>query len=64
LLFAAFSAGEARKIYHLYARANLSSAYTTETPLKRTPQILFRALASPMTAACIVIWIVMSVINL
>lgn len=64
LLFAAFSAGEARKIYHLYARVNLSSAYTTETPLKRTPQILFRALASPMTAACIVIWIVMSVINL
>ncbi len=64
LLFAAFAAGEARKIYHLYARANLSSAYTTTPPMRRTPQILFRALASPVTAACIAIWIVMSLINL
>ncbi|MBQ9760253.1 MAG: 5-formyltetrahydrofolate cyclo-ligase [Clostridia bacterium] len=64
LLFSAFATGEARKIYHLYARANLSSAYTTNPPLKQIPKIFLRALASPVTAVCIALWLIMAVINL
>lgn len=64
LLFSAFAAGEARKIYHLYARANLSSDYTVSRPLKFLPKAFFRALFTPATAICIVVWVVMSIINL
>ena len=64
LLFSAFAAGEARKIYHLYARANLSSDYTAPLPLKALPKAFFRALFTPATAICIVVWVVMSIINL
>lgn len=64
LLFAAFGAGEARKIYHLYARANLSSDYTVSRPVKELPKTVLIALASPLTAACVIAWIVMSILNL
>jgi hypothetical protein len=32
LLFGAFAAGEARKIYHKYAKANLDASYTVSVP--------------------------------
>ncbi len=64
LLFAAFAAGEARKIYHLYARRNLSSDYTVPRPLKSYPKAFFRAVASPLSIICLIVWIVMSVINM
>lgn len=64
LLFAAFAAGEARKIYHVYARKNLSSDYTVPTPVKALPKMTLRAMLSPVTGACIAVWLIISVINL
>ena len=64
LLFAAFALGEARKIYHIYARANLPSDYTVKRPLKTVPKDLVRALRSPIALACAAIWLVMAIINL
>lgn len=64
LLFAAFAVGEARKIYHVYALKNLSSDYTTSRPIKSLPKAAAVAIASPVSAACAVIWIVMSILDL
>lgn len=64
LLFSAFALGEARKIYHLYARANLSSDYTVSRPLKTIPKDLLSALRSPITLACVAVWLIMSIINI
>jgi membrane protease YdiL (CAAX protease family) len=63
LLFSAFAAGEARKIYHLYARRNLPSDYTVPTPVKAIPKALFHAMRSPVTLACIAVWVVMSILK-
>ena len=64
LLFSAFAMGEARKIYHRYARANLDSSYTTPTPWRDLPRAFLRAMFSPATAVCLVIWLVMSIIHI
>ena len=64
LLFSAFAAGEARKIYHRYARANLDSGYAPTTSPKSIPQNLFGALLSPAVAVCAVIWLTVSIIDL
>ncbi len=48
LLSSALAAGEARKLYHLYARANLDSSYTRPLPLRETPRALWRAVATPL----------------
>ena len=64
LLFAAFAAGEARKIYHSYAKKNADASYTTSLPLKHLPQALFYALRSPVTLACILLWLTVTVITL
>ncbi len=64
LLFSAFAAGEARKIYHRYARENPDSAYAPGCSLRMLPKSLFFALRSPATAVCAVTWLVMSIIDL
>ncbi|MBR3895211.1 MAG: 5-formyltetrahydrofolate cyclo-ligase [Clostridia bacterium] len=64
LLFGAFAAGEARKIYHVRARRNTDASYTAPLPLRRLPKQLWRAVASPAAAVCAVIWLVMSILNL
>ncbi len=64
LLFAAFAAGEARKIYHLYAKANADSSYTVALPIKRLPTALFGALRSPVTLGCILLFLVVAILNL
>lgn len=64
LLFAAFAAGEARKIYHRYARANVDSSYAPTVALRKLPKCLFHALLSPAAAVCFVIWLVMVIVNL
>ena len=64
LLFAAFAAGEARKIYHVYARKNLSSAYTEPRTLRSYPKTLLRAVATPFALACVAVWILMSLSSL
>ncbi|MBO5294417.1 MAG: 5-formyltetrahydrofolate cyclo-ligase [Clostridia bacterium] len=64
LLFSAFAVGEARKIYHVYARENADSSYTVSVPVKQLPKSLVSAVLSPACAVCAVIWLVMSIINL
>ena len=64
LLFAAFAAGEARKIYHGYAKRNLDSSYTVSVPLKEYPKALLRSCCSPAVALCMVLWLVFSLLNL
>lgn len=64
LLFAAFAAGEARKIYHRYARANVDSSYAPAVTVRSLPKSLFRALLSPAAAVCLVIWLVMAIVDI
>ena len=64
LLFSALAAGEARKIYHHYARNNLDSSYTVAQSLKELPRRLIKALFSPAFIPCGVIWLVMAIVNL
>ena len=64
LLFAALSAGEARKIYHIHAKKNISSNYTTVLSWRRLPATLLETLLSPVAAVCFVIWLITSIVNL
>ncbi len=63
LLFAAFSAGEARKIYHLYAKNNVSSDYTTPVRLADYPRRIGRVLLTPTAAAAAVVWLIMAILD-
>ncbi len=64
LLFSAFALGEARKIYHIYAKNNADSSYTVSYPMKELPSYLAGALRSPATAPCFLLWLVMAIVNL
>lgn len=64
LLFGAFAVGEARKIYHRYARINLDSSYTVSVPFRVFPKQLFYALRSPGVPICIVLWLIASIVKL
>ena len=64
LLFAAFCAGEARKIYHVHAKKNISSNYTTALPWRRLPATLLESLLSPVAAVCLAVWLITSIIHL
>jgi len=64
LLFSAFAAGEARKIYHLYARANLSSDYTTSVSLSEYPKRIFSALKTPAVIPVFLLWLIMAIVDL
>ena len=64
LLFAAFAAGEARKIYHVHAKKNISSDYTTPLPWRRLPVTLLESLLSPVAAVCFAVWLITTIVNL
>ena len=64
LLFSAFAAGEARKIYHVYAKNNADSSYTVPHRPAELPARIFYALFTPATAPCLLLWVIMAVINL
>lgn len=64
LLFAAFAAGEARKIYHIHAKKNISSSYTTALPLKRLPATLLESLLSPVALVCLAVWLITTIAHL
>ena len=64
LLFSAFSAGEARKIYHLYARANVSSDYTTSVSPSEYPKRILTALKTPIVIPVFLLWFIMAIIDL
>ena len=63
LLFSAFAAGEARKIYHIYAKKNLSSQYTVPMHFKTDVKPALRTLLSPATAACLLFWLILSIVS-
>jgi 5-formyltetrahydrofolate cyclo-ligase len=62
LLFSAFAVGEARKIYHVYARNNLSSDYTKPVNPRDWPRRVFLLLKTPIAAALPLLWIVFSIV--
>jgi len=64
LLFAAFATGEARKIYHIHAKKNVSSNYTKALPWRQLPATLLESLLSPVTAVCLLVWLITSIVNL
>ncbi len=64
LLFAAFAAGEARKIYHLHAKRGADSSYTIALPLRQWLIRIPPALATPVAAVCLVVWLTATVLTL
>ena len=64
LLFAAFATGEARKIYHIHAKKNISSNYTTALSWRQLPATLLETLLSPVAAVCFIVWLIASIVNL
>ena len=64
LLFSAFAAGEARKIYHLHAKRNADSSYTTALAWRRLPATVAAVLASPSAAACLVVFLITATVML
>ena len=64
LLFSAFAAGEARKIYHVYAKNNADSSYTVSHSPAELPARIFYALFTPATAPCLALWVIMAIIDL
>ena len=63
LLFAAFAAGEARKIYHVHAKKNIPSNYTEALPWRRFPATLLESLLSPVALVCLAVWLITSIAN-
>lgn len=59
LLFSAFAAGEARKIFHRYARRE-DSKLDKIPSLKETAKLTAMSLATPGAAVCLILWIVFS----
>ena len=64
LLSSALAAGEARKIYHVYAIKNISSEHTKPLPWKQYPKALLFSLLSPVGGVCLLLWLIVSLINL
>ena len=64
LLFAAFAAGEGRKLYHLYAKRNLDSSYAVPVEPRLIPRTLLGALFTPAAGACVLLWLVLSTVYL
>ncbi len=62
LLFSAFAVGEARKIYHVYAKTNQSSDYTKSVNWRDWPRRVFLLLKAPVPAVLAALWIVFSIV--
>ena len=63
LLFLAFAFGEARKFYHLRAKAGAPSDDTVAAPLKEYPRRMFAATAAPGTAVVLLAWLILSILH-
>lgn len=63
LLSAALSAGEGRKIYHVYAMKNADSSYTPKGTFRRTPWLSLRMLSALPSLACVAVWVVTLVVT-
>ena len=63
LLFLAFALGEARKFYHLRAKAGAPSDDTVSAPIKEYPRRLFAATAAPATVVILLLWLALSILH-
>lgn len=63
LLFSAFAAGEARKIYHVMAKKNADASYAPPTDMKKLPKTLFYACRTPATLVCLGIFLLALVLG-
>ncbi len=57
LLFSAFTMGESRKLFHLYARKE-NSGIDKIPPISETAKLTVFSCASPAVAVCFVLWII------
>lgn len=64
LLFSAFAVGEARKIYHRYAKEKDEPSYPQIISVKEYPKQLLAAIWSPTAAVCAAIFLIMATVNL
>ena len=64
LLFCAFGVGEARKIYHRYAKEGKPSAFREPMPLRDYPRAVVKVLFTPGTLLCLILWLVVCLVNL
>ena len=62
LLFAAFGAGEARKIFHVYARRGVTPPLREPLPLKELGRTLCSVLLTPAPLACLAVGGVASIL--
>ena len=64
LLFSALGAGEARKIYHRYAKEGKQANFEKPLLLREYPRAILKLLFTPGTLLCLVLWLIMSIVNL
>lgn len=64
LLFSAFALGEARKIYHRYARTDLPTPRGSGTLPRELPSRLAKSLFTPTVLPCIAIFLLMAILDL
>ena len=64
LLFSAFALGEARKIYHVYAKQNADASYAPILDRKTVLPAFLCAGRSPALLGCVLLWLVLSLVNL
>lgn len=64
LLASAIAAGEARKIYHLYALRNADASYTVSRPWRDLPRAILYSLLSPLCAVALTVFALTVLINL
>ena len=62
LLFSAFSAGEGRKIYHIYAKKHPEDSPAV-VPWRKLPHQFLVALLSPAVGACILLWLITAIVR-
>lgn len=64
LLFSAFALGEARKIYHVYAKQNADASYAPVLDRKTLLPAFLCAGRSPALLGCVLLWLAFSILNL
>lgn len=64
LLFCALGVGEARKIYHRYAKEGKPSVFREPMPLRDYPRAVVKVLFTPGTLLCLILWLVVCLVNL
>lgn len=64
LLFSAFAVGEARKIYHVYAKQNADASYAPALNKRMILPAFLCAGRSPALLGCVLLWLVLSIVYL